>query len=136
MQAGPAVRILGHYNCCSTHWPRGGGGSDSTRVYWGIDAPRPVLRDCVRFGGRDGLGGAPITVGPHALVHHNDPSGEAGKRDQAQNEGQFRKIPRRSKVNKKNDMSSAAQNEGRPFWVGWRLRWYSARGAIKSADEP
>jgi hypothetical protein len=45
-------------------------------------------------------------------------SGEAGKRDQAQNEGQFRKIPRRSKVNKKNDMSSAAQNEGRPIWVG------------------
>ena len=26
-------------------------------------------------------------------------SGEAGKRDQAQNEGQIRKIPRRSKVN-------------------------------------
>ena len=45
------------------------------------------------LGGRDALGSAPITVGTHALIHHNVPSGEAGKRDQAQNEGQFRKDP-------------------------------------------
>ena len=35
----------------------------------------------------------------------------------------------------KKDMSSAGQNEGRPIWVDWRLREYSARGAIKTADE-
>ena len=30
----------------------------------------------------------------------------------------FARSWRRSKVNKKNDMSSVAQNEGRPIWVG------------------
>jgi hypothetical protein len=32
-------------------------------------------------------------------------------------------------------MSSAGQNEGPPIWVGWPLHGYSARGAIKPADE-
>ena len=74
------------------------------------------------LGGRDALGSAPITVGPHALIYHNDPSGEAGKRDQGRTKVNFARIPGRSKVNQ-NDMyqcmSSAGQNEGRPIWVGF-----------------
>jgi hypothetical protein len=46
----------------------------------------PIAGVLAVLGGRDGLGGAPITVGPHALIHHNAPSGEAGKRRSGETE--------------------------------------------------